>query len=62
MNTGAGWLWTAQGKFFSQHATLYARENGCSDTEARNLLAGLFSFLYLVGEVLMKGPRVVLFF
>jgi MFS family permease len=52
---GAGWLWTAQGKFFSQHATLYARQNGCSETEARNLLAGLFSFLYLLGEVLMKG-------
>ena len=52
---GAGWLWTAQGKFFSQHATLYARQSGCSETEARNLLAGLFSFLYLLGEVLMKG-------
>lgn len=51
----AGWLWTAQGAFFSRTAQLYARASGRPLAETNGYLGGFFATLYVGGEVTMKG-------
>ena len=52
---GGGFVWTAQGSYFSEAAKDYART--CVDKsseEATSFLAGVFACIYLFGEVVCK--------
>lgn len=55
----AGWLWTAQGAYFSSAAEQYARAQGTgpeapSTPEATSLFGGIFATLYLGTELALK--------
>lgn len=54
---GAGFLWTAQGAYFSQSAEEHAsiqEEEDRSSTSSTSLLAGIFAFWYLAEEVALR--------
>lgn len=50
----AGWLWTAQGVFFSRTAALYAKATGRERSDTNSLFAGVFTVFFLAFEVLLK--------
>lgn len=50
----AGWLWTAQGAFFSRTAGWYARAKNIPVTEASSKLSGIFAMCYVGFEVILK--------
>lgn len=50
----AGWLWTAQGAFFSRTAGWYAKAKGIPVTEASSKLSGIFAMCYVGFEVILK--------
>jgi len=50
----AGFLWTAQGAYFSRNAALYAEAAGISKEQATMSFAGWFALPYLGFEVLFK--------
>lgn len=52
---GAGWLWTAQGVYFSRTAECFAKARGVEVSDANSLLAGLFATTYVGFELLLKG-------
>lgn len=52
---GAGWLWTAQGVYFSMTAEYFSKARGVDLQEANSLLAGLFSTMYVGLELLLKN-------
>lgn len=51
----AGWLWTAQGAYFSRTASLHARASGRSIEQSTGWLGGLFATFYVGFEVAMKN-------
>lgn len=51
---GAGWLWTAQGGFFSRSAKLYANAKGVDEAQATSLFSGIFATFYVGMEVVCK--------
>jgi len=51
---GAGFLWTAQGTFFSLASQDYAQKSQRPVEESTAKLAGIFAFLYLSEEVALK--------
>lgn len=50
----AGWLWTAQGAYFTRTAKLYAKAKDIELVEATGWLGGIFATAYVGGEVLCK--------
>lgn len=50
----AGFLWTAQGGFFSSTCKTLARLSGKEEGDITTKLGGKFAFIYLSGEVTMK--------
>lgn len=49
---GGGFLWTAQGSYFGRASTEYAGVCvGMTTEKSTSVLAGIFAFIYLVGEV-----------
>ena len=50
----AGFLWAAQGAYFTTSAKLHAREAGVLPTEATSALAATFSAVFLSCELLLK--------
>jgi hypothetical protein len=58
---GVGFLWTAQGVFFTNTAEEYARATGCTPAAARASLAGIFATIYLLGELCLKFLAAALF-
>ena len=50
----AGFLWTAQGAYFSRNAALYAEAAGVSKEEATMSFSGWFALPYLGFEVIFK--------
>jgi len=50
---GAGFLWTAQGSYFGQAAEEHAEHLNQSISISTASLAGVFAFLYLVGETVV---------
>lgn len=53
---GAGFLWTAQGSYFAQAATMAKTPTYDASAE----FAGLFAFIYLVSEVALRSLSTVL--
>lgn len=51
----AGWLWTAQGAYFSRSAEIYAKSMGIEKEKAVTLFAAIFSTIYVGFEVICKG-------
>jgi len=51
---GAGWLWTAQGKYFATAAAEYAKFTGNPKEEINGYFGGIFSTIYVGCEVFMK--------
>lgn len=51
---GGGFLWTAQGAYFTQVADTHARQSQQNIQESTTYLAGLFAFIYLSEEVLLR--------
>ena len=47
----AGFLWAAQGTYFTMAAGEYARQKGMEKKKANGIFAGVFSFFYLMFEV-----------
>ncbi|GKZ01492.1 hypothetical protein MPSEU_001099800 [Mayamaea pseudoterrestris] len=58
--TGAGFLWTAQGSYFTSAAQEYAKCSNQSTSDATSKLAGIFAFLYLALEVLLRAMSTML--
>jgi len=52
--TGGAVVWTAQGRYFSQASHDYAFSMNIKTEDATSFLAGVFAFIYLVGEVVCK--------
>jgi len=50
----AGFLWTAQGGYFTNLSAHYAASKGITRSEATSWLSGIFASFYLGGELLMK--------
>mmetsp|Transcript_15908 Transcript_15908/g.60607 ORF Transcript_15908/g.60607 Transcript_15908/m.60607 type:complete len:460 (+) Transcript_15908:372-1751(+) len=50
----AGFLWTAQGGYFTTCATAYAYASGSSTEAATSRLSGIFAVIYLGFEVVLK--------
>lgn len=51
----AGWLWTAQGAFFSRTCQLYCDATGTNSGDITATLGGLFAFIYVGFEVVCKA-------
>jgi MFS family permease len=51
---GGGFLWTAQGSYFSRASEEYALAKGLSIESATSLLGGIFAGIYLGEEVLLR--------
>jgi MFS family permease len=51
---GAGFLWTAQGAYFGRAAEDHARLTQQALSESTASLAGIFAFLYLAEEVILR--------
>jgi len=51
---GAGWLWTAQGAYFAKAAELYSQETGKPIEDVNGFFGGVFAFLYVGWEVILK--------
>jgi len=51
---GAGWLWTAQGKYFAAAAAEYSKFTGNPKEEINGYFGGIFSSIYVGFEVFMK--------
>lgn len=51
---GGGFLWTAQGAYFSLSAAGYAAASGIPPSEATSWLGGAFASCYLGAEILLK--------
>lgn len=51
---GAGFLWVAQGSYFSEAAKRHAAAMGQDVSESTSYLAGIFAFIYLSFEVLLR--------
>lgn len=51
---GGGFLWTAQGAYFTQVAEIHAQQSQQNIQESTTYLAGLFAFIYLLEEVLLR--------
>jgi len=51
---GAGWLWTAQGKYFAGASAEYAAWTGNPKEEITGYFGGIFSSIYVGCEVFMK--------
>lgn len=51
---GGGFLWTAQGAYFSLSAASYATSSGVPPSEATSWLGGAFASCYLGAEILLK--------
>jgi len=56
----AGWLWTAQGGYFTKVSKAYAEAAGIESDQATSYLSGIFATLYVGGEAAMKGLSYVL--
>ncbi|EEC47504.1 predicted protein [Phaeodactylum tricornutum CCAP 1055/1] len=52
---GAGFLWTAQGAYFSKASEEHARQLDQSTSLSTSYLAGIFAFIYLGEEVLLRS-------
>lgn len=52
--TGGAFIWTAQGSYFGQAAQDYALVSNVKSETATSFLAGIFAFIFLVGEVICK--------
>ena len=52
--TGAGLMWTAQGKYFQHSAALFAQQTNVPAMDATMMFAGIFSGILLGFEFLMK--------
>lgn len=52
--TGGALVWTAQGSYFGQAAHDYALASNIKSENTTSFLAGVFAFIYLVGEVACK--------
>jgi len=50
----AGFIWVAQGKYFSSAAKQYAAEQGIEESQANQTFASIFAFTLLSVEVLLK--------
>jgi hypothetical protein len=57
---GAGFLWTAQGSYFTSAAQDYATHSGQTTTSATSKLASIFAFIYLSLEVLLRAMSTAL--
>jgi MFS family permease len=57
---GAGFLWTAQGAYFSRAAEEHANQLGQPVTDSTAYLAGIFAFIYLAAEVGMRAMSSIL--
>jgi MFS family permease len=57
---GAGFLWTAQGVYFSRAAEEHANQLGQPVTDSTAYLAGIFAFIYLAAEVGLRAMSSVL--
>jgi MFS family permease len=57
---GAGFLWTAQGVYFSRAAEEHAIQLGQPVTDSTAYLAGIFAFIYLAAEVGLRAMSSVL--
>merc|ERR1712232_261217 len=56
----AGFLWTAQGGYFTTICLTYAKVTGEDEKSVTNTLASRFAAIYLLGELLMKGLATIL--
>ena len=50
----AGFLWAAQGTYFASAASDYARQTGLEQQKAVGMFAAVFSFFYLIFEVISQ--------
>jgi MFS family permease len=57
---GAGFLWTAQGVYFSRAAEEHANQLGQAVTDSTAYLAGIFAFIYLAAEVGLRAMSSIL--
>ena len=57
---GAGFLWVAQGSYFSEAAKRHAAAMAQDVSESTSYLAGIFAFIYLSFEVLLRALSSVL--
>ena len=57
---GAGFLWTAQGSYFTSAAHDYAQTSGRSSSDSTSKLASIFAFIYLSLEVVLRALSTVL--
>jgi MFS family permease len=51
---GAGFLWVAQGSYFSEAAKRHAAAMAQDVSESTSYLAGIFAFIYLSSEVILR--------
>eukprot|EP01060_Flectonema_neradi_P002685 TRINITY_DN116_c0_g2_i1.p1 TRINITY_DN116_c0_g2~~TRINITY_DN116_c0_g2_i1.p1 ORF type:complete len:532 (+),score=122.38 TRINITY_DN116_c0_g2_i1:52-1596(+) len=58
----AGFLWTAQGGYFSNAAKQHARYEGIEETKATSEFSGLFAMVYLAFELVLKILSSLLYF
>lgn len=57
---GGGFLWTAQGAYFTQVAGIYAHQLQQDVTATTTYLAGVFAFIYLSEEVILRTLSTIL--
>lgn len=57
---GGGFLWTAQGSYFSQAAEEHAMYLGQAVSVSNSTLASIFAFVYLAEEVALRGLSTLL--
>lgn len=57
---GAGFLWTAQGAYFARAAEEHAVQSGQAVTDSTAFLAGIFAFIYLAEEVVLRALSTIL--
>jgi len=51
---GAGFLWTAQGTYFGRASEEYSQYTGKDIADSNSKLAGIFAFIYLMEEVVLR--------
>ena len=51
---GGGVLWTAQGSYFTQVSDIFAQQSQQDVKESTTYLAGIFAFIYLSEEVMLR--------
>jgi fucose permease len=57
---GAGFLWTAQGAYFARAAEEHAHQLGQPVSDSTAFLAGVFAFIYLAEEVVLRALSTLL--